>query len=65
MQLLQPGLKHHQLRMADAGTGLVTLFSTLMQCGIIQMCVLPMYEDLKDRNPRRFQRAVMIAFSVF
>jgi vesicular inhibitory amino acid transporter len=48
---------------AGAGTGLVTLFSTLMQCGIIQMCVLPMYEELKDRNPRRFQRAVFIAFS--
>jgi len=48
---------------AGAGTGLVTLFSTLMQCGIIQMCVLPMYEELKDRSPRQFQRAVLIAFS--
>ncbi|CAK0898825.1 unnamed protein product [Prorocentrum cordatum] len=49
--------------MAGAGTGLVTLFSTLMQCGILQMCVLPMYEELKGRNIRRFQRAVIIAFS--
>lgn len=43
-------------------TGTITMFSSLMQCAIIQMCVLPMYEELENRSPRRFLIAVAIAF---
>lgn len=42
--------------------GTLTMFSTLMQCAIIQMCILPMYEELENRSPRRFGVAVMAAF---
>jgi amino acid permease len=30
---------------------------------IIQMCVLPMYEELQDRSPAKFQKIVNISFS--
>merc|ERR1712194_659535 len=43
-------------------SGTFTMYSTLMQCAIIQMCVLPMYEELEDRSPRRFGIAMAIAF---
>lgn len=42
--------------------GTLTMFSTLMQCVIIQMCILPMYEELENRSPRRFGVAVVSAF---
>lgn len=42
--------------------GTLTMFSTLMQCVIIQMCILPMYEELENRSPRRFSIAVGSAF---
>lgn len=42
--------------------GTLTMFSTLMQCVIVQMCVLPMYEELENRSPRRFGMAVGSAF---
>ncbi|CAE7365666.1 AVT6E [Symbiodinium pilosum] len=44
--------------------GSVTMVSTMMQSVIIQMCVLPMYKELENRNPRRFGRLLTIAFSV-
>lgn len=43
--------------------GTVTMFSSVMQCAIIQMCVLPMYEELEDRSPRRFFTALFSAFA--
>jgi hypothetical protein len=30
---------------------------------IIQMCVLPMYEELDGRSPAKFQKIVTISFS--
>jgi len=41
--------------------GTLTMFSTLMQCVIIQMCILPMYGELENRSPRRFSIAVVSA----
>jgi len=46
------------------GKGTVAMLAVLAQCVIIQMCVLPMYEQLEDRSPRRFNRALGIAFGV-
>merc|ERR1719199_1642703 len=43
--------------------GSLTMFSILMQCTIVQMCVLPMYEELENRSPRRFGVAVVAAFA--
>merc|ERR1740121_2382761 len=39
------------------------MLATLAQCMIIQMCVLPMYQELEDRSPERFRRALSIAFA--
>jgi len=39
------------------------MFSTAMQCTIVQMCILPMYEEMEDRSPSRFGVAVVAAFS--
>jgi amino acid permease len=44
-------------------TGNVAMVSAMMQAVIIQMCVLPMYEKLEDRSPRKFQCIVITAFS--
>lgn len=49
--------------LSHVNEGTIAMFSTLMQCSIIQMCVLPMYEELEDRSPRRFGIAVGVAFS--
>eukprot|EP00929_Paragymnodinium_shiwhaense_P013720 TRINITY_DN121568_c0_g1_i1.p1 TRINITY_DN121568_c0_g1~~TRINITY_DN121568_c0_g1_i1.p1 ORF type:complete len:474 (+),score=88.93 TRINITY_DN121568_c0_g1_i1:74-1495(+) len=45
------------------GTGSLAMLSTLSQCVIIQMCVLPMYEELQDRTPAKFRRSLLIAFA--
>jgi amino acid permease len=44
--------------------GCITMFSTMMQCIIIQMCALPLYESLQDRTPAKFQRVLRIAFGI-
>lgn len=44
--------------------GSVTMMSTMMQCVIIQMCVLPMYKELEDRSPQKFQKLLFIAFGI-
>jgi len=44
------------------GPGVVTYFSVLMNSVIIQMCVLPMYAELKDRTPAKFNLIVNTAF---
>jgi len=42
--------------------GGLTMVSTVSNSIIIQMCVLPMYEVLEDRSPRKFLRVVLVAF---
>mmetsp|Transcript_89272 Transcript_89272/g.139744 ORF Transcript_89272/g.139744 Transcript_89272/m.139744 type:complete len:332 (-) Transcript_89272:45-1040(-) len=42
--------------------GGVTMISAMMQCIIIQMCVLPMYEVLENRSPQKFRRVLAVAF---
>jgi len=43
-------------------SGTFTFFSVLMFSIIIQMCVLPMYQQLEDRTPAKFQSCVVVAF---
>lgn len=45
------------------GTGSLAMTSALMQCIIIQMCVLPMYEELENRSPRRFLSVMVTGFT--
>lgn len=42
--------------------GSVSMVSAMMQTVVIQMCVLPMYAELKDRTPAKFDRIVAISF---
>lgn len=42
--------------------GSVAMVSAMMQVIVIQMCVLPMYAELKDRTPAKFNRIVALSF---
>lgn len=45
------------------GMGSIAMLSAMMQAVIVQMCVLPMYAEMKDRTPEKFDRVVAISFS--
>lgn len=51
-----------QACMFGLSSGTFTCFSVMMFSIIIQMCVLPMYEQLEDRSPAKFQKCVLAAF---
>lgn len=44
-------------------TGSIAMVSAMMQAVIIQMCILPMYQQLEDRSPHKFKGIVINAFS--
>lgn len=44
--------------------GDIAMVSAMMQAVTIQMCVIPMYQELEDRSPRKFNRCVNIAFLI-
>jgi amino acid permease len=44
------------------GHGSITMISALMQAAIVQMCVLPMYEQLDRRSPERFTLCAVSGF---
>lgn len=46
------------------GPGSVAMVSAMMQVVVIQMCVLPMYKELENRSPAKFNRIVLVSFSV-
>jgi amino acid permease len=50
------------LCMLGFSTGNIAMVSAMMQAVIIQMCVLPMYGELEDRSPRKFQGVLTNAF---
>lgn len=45
------------------GPGVVSMLSVLMQAVVMQMCVLPMYEVLERRSPKRFLGCLVVGFS--
>lgn len=45
------------------GKGFISMVAVMMQAIVIQMCVLPMYKEMQDRTPRRFNRALQISFT--
>jgi len=45
------------------GYGSIAMCATMMQCVTIQMCVLPMYAELKDPSPKKFRYIVNASFS--
>lgn len=46
------------------GPGNIAMLSATMQAIVIQMCVLPMYGELEDRSPAKFNRIVAVAFGI-
>lgn len=44
--------------------GNIAMVSAMMQAVIIQMCILPMYQQLENRTPQKFQSIVVTAFSM-
>jgi len=44
--------------------GNFAMASVMFQAVIIQMCVLPMYEELENRTPEKFDKIVAVGFSV-
>lgn len=44
-------------------TGLIAMLSAMMQTVTIQMCALPMYEEMEHRNAARFNRVVAVSFT--
>jgi len=53
-EVAQPQATTEGLCIFGMGHGSITMISALMQAAIVQMCVLPMYEQLEHRSPRRF-----------
>lgn len=47
----------------DVGPGAIIMMSVLTQSVSVQMCVLPMYEELEQRSPRRFAGCLAVSFS--
>jgi len=43
--------------------GNFAMVTVMFQAVIIQMCVLPMYRELEDRSPEKFDRIVAVGFS--
>jgi amino acid permease len=50
--------------MLNMSKGTVAMVSTMMQCVIIQMCVLPMYGELKDRSPKKMRHITAVSFCI-
>jgi len=44
--------------------GSVAMVSAMMQVVVIQMCVLPMYKELENRSPAKFNNIVLVSFFV-
>eukprot|EP00437_Effrenium_voratum_P025635 CAMPEP_0181411850 /NCGR_PEP_ID=MMETSP1110-20121109/8108_1 /TAXON_ID=174948 /ORGANISM="Symbiodinium sp., Strain CCMP421" /LENGTH=408 /DNA_ID=CAMNT_0023534523 /DNA_START=81 /DNA_END=1307 /DNA_ORIENTATION=+ len=65
--LLKLDLQDHKavpFCIAGISWGIVSMFASMMQTVVLQMCVLPMYGEMKDRSPGDFGRAVIISFTI-
>mmetsp|Transcript_73427 Transcript_73427/g.192536 ORF Transcript_73427/g.192536 Transcript_73427/m.192536 type:complete len:429 (-) Transcript_73427:71-1357(-) len=45
-----------------AGLGTLSMISVMMQSIVVQMCVLPMYQELECRTPAKFRQVVRHSF---
>jgi len=52
------------LCLAGLSWGTISMFASMMQTVILQMCVLPMYGEMKDRSPGSFERVVLWSFLI-
>mmetsp|Transcript_33358 Transcript_33358/g.61183 ORF Transcript_33358/g.61183 Transcript_33358/m.61183 type:complete len:430 (-) Transcript_33358:105-1394(-) len=57
-------LPEHTCWIGSTVRGEFALMSVMFQAVIVQMCVLPMYQELEDRSPRKMDRIVAASFSV-
>lgn len=49
--------------MIGIGYGTISMVTAMTQAVIIQMCVIPMYAELRDRTPQKMKRIVIVSFS--
>jgi len=50
--------------MAGISQGSVAMVAAMMQTVVIQACVLPMYEEMENRSPGKFNRVVAVSFFI-
>lgn len=50
--------------MAGLSWGSVSMFASMMQTVVLQMCVLPMYGEMRNRSPGAFAKVVYWGFAV-
>jgi len=55
-------LPHNCCLIGNTVRGNFAMASVMFQAVIIQMCVLPMYEELEDRSPEKFDKIVAVGF---
>lgn len=57
-------LPHGSCVLGSTIRGNFAMVSVMFQAVIIQMCVLPMYQELENRSPQKFNRIVAVGFSI-
>jgi len=55
--------KPHGICLVGMGKGFLSMVSVMMQAIVIQMCVLPIYKEMRDPTPKKFNRSVQISFT--
>jgi len=53
-----------EICMAGFSWGSVAMFASMMQTVVLQMCVLPMYGEMKNRTPAGFARVIYWSFTI-
>lgn len=49
---------------AGLARGSVAMMAAMMQTVVIQMCILPMYGEMRDRSPAAFKQVLTVSFGV-
>lgn len=53
-----------QICIAGLARGSVAMMAAMMQTVVIQVCILPMYGEMRDRSPEAFRHVLTVSFGV-
>lgn len=53
-----------QICIAGLARGSVAMMAAMMQTVVIQVCILPMYGEMRDRSPAAFRQVLTVSFGV-
>ncbi|CAE7622956.1 slc36a4 [Symbiodinium pilosum] len=56
--------KFPSICMAGFSWGSVSMFASMMQTVVLQMCVLPMYGEMRNRSPGSFAKVIYCGFAI-